>query len=154
MKSKRAKIGRPSTFTPELAERACAYIAQGLTVSQMAAKEGMPTFRTFFRWLASEGEAFAAFRQQYVRARELRAEARFERMRTIARKAERGLIDPAAARVSADIEKWCLGRESGKYGESLTLKGDKDNPLQHRVARELTDEELQALAAGGLRAAD
>ncbi|GHH56032.1 hypothetical protein GCM10009090_25120 [[Pseudomonas] boreopolis] len=131
-------------------------IAQGDSVARAAEAEGMPDARTIFRWLATddpEGKlGFEAFRQQYVRAREIRADARFERVDDIMLKVEQGEIDPAAARVMLDAIKWQAGKENAKrYGEAVTLKGDKDSPLHLRTVRELTDEELAAIAAGGLR---
>lgn len=156
------KVGRPSRFTPEWAERVCSKIAEGMAVYQVGKLEGFPAEATIYRWLAAEdvgqkeGEVgpHAAFREAYARACELRATPRFEKLRKIADDVARGAIDPQAARAAADIEKWCLGREMPKkYGDAMTLRGDKDNPLQIRKAPELSDEELAALAAGGLREA-
>jgi len=125
----------------------------------------MPSWRTVLRWLSTqdaedpsakpdEVRPFEAFRQQYARAREARADARFESIDHVLYRLAKKEIDPQSARVMIDAIKWQAGKENAKrYGESVTVKGDKDNPLQMRTARELTDEELQALALGGLGAA-
>lgn len=158
-------MGRPSSFTPEWAERICAKIAEGNAVYEVAELDGFPSEATIFRWLATqdpepkEGEEgkvrpHEAFREAYARACELRAQPRFERLRKYADQVASGAMDPQAARAAADIEKWCLGREAPKkYGDAVTVKGDPANPLQIRTKRELTDAELMALAAGGLREA-
>lgn len=149
-----AKLGRPSKFTPELAERVCQLVMEGMGIERIGKEAGFPTARSIYRWLGHDGAEYDAFRQSYARATEIRAGARFEKLRELGDRVAEGRIDPQAARAAADIEKWCLARESPKkYGDAMTLKGDKDNPLQVRKAPEFTDEELAALAAGGLREA-
>lgn len=154
--SKPVKTGRPSSFNPETAERLCMLIAQGRSVLSACEEDGMPNEATVFRWLATDDPdgnlGFEAFRKEYMRARELRADARFERLDEIMDEVRAGKLDPSAARVMMDAIKWQTGKENAKrYGDAVTVKGDKDNPLQVRTAKELTDEELIAIAAGGLR---
>ncbi|MEG0182009.1 MAG: hypothetical protein RR704_00935 [Stenotrophomonas sp.] len=134
-------------------------IAQGDSVAKAAEADGMPDARTIFRWLATEDAdgtlGFEAFRQQYVRAREIRADARFERLDEIMAMVEDKKLDPAAARVMMDAIKWQAGKENAKrYGEAVTLKGDKDNPVEIHSPRQLSDADLLAIAAGGLRGAE
>lgn len=118
--------GRPSTYTQEIADRICEAIAQGDSVAKIGETEGMPDARTIFRWLASNAggseEDPASFRQQYVRARASRADARFERLDEIMQKVEDGKLDPAAARVMMDAIKWQSGKENAKrYGDKVQL---------------------------------
>ena len=142
-------MGRPTRYTPELAEAVCKKITEGMSLPRIGRLPGYPHSATICRWLAREGEQFDVFREQYARAREARADARFEKLRELGDKAAAGKIDSRAARVAADIEKWCLSREAPKkYGDALTLKGDKDNPLHLRTSIDLSDAELLAVAAG------
>lgn len=156
-----------SSFTPEVGERICAKIAQGDSVRKACRGEGMPHWRTFMRWLATqdpepiEGEGagprpFDALRQHYARARELRADARFESVDHILYLLRAKKIDAQAARVMLDAVKWQTGKENARrYGEAVTLRGDKDNPVEvRRTERDLTDAELAAIAQGGLRGVD
>jgi hypothetical protein len=134
-------------------------IAQGNSVAAACKEDGMPDQKTIFRWLATddpEGKiGFEAFRQQYMRARELRADSRFERLDEIMEEVREKKLDPTAARVMMDAIKWQAGKENAKrYGESMTLKGDKDSPLEVRHVKQMTDEELLAVASGGLRGVD
>lgn len=131
-------MGAPSTFTPELGEAVCALIASGWSVRKVARTPGMPTERTIFRWLAAQDEPrqdgalgpFATFRDQYIRAREVRADARFERIDAVIHDMRCGRIDHNKARVEIDAIKWQTGKEAPKrYGEAVTLRGDADNPL-------------------------
>lgn len=148
----KAPPAKPTRFNPEIAERICVRIAEGRSVRSACSGDGFPAWRTFMRWLASEGEQFDALRQQYTRARECRADARFESLDRVIYELKLGKIDAQAARVMMDAIKWQTGKENAKrYGESVTVKGDKDAPLEVRSQRDLTDEELAAIAAGGLR---
>src|SRR5690349_6812761 len=65
------KPGRPSTYTPEIAERICAELAEGLLLSQVCAQPGMPHVATVFRWLDSS----PTFSESYARAKDLQADA-------------------------------------------------------------------------------
>ncbi|HST44504.1 MAG TPA: hypothetical protein VLK29_04685 [Luteimonas sp.] len=152
-------MARPSSFNAETAERLCMLIAQGHSVAAACKEDGMPDQKTIFRWLATDDPdgtiGFEAFRQQYMRARELRADARFERLDEIMEEVREKKIDPTAARVMMDAIKWQAGKENAKrYGESMTLKGDKDSPLEVRHVKQMSDEELLAVASGGLRGVD
>ncbi|MGH8037190.1 MAG: hypothetical protein ACREPD_05565 [Stenotrophomonas sp.] len=118
--------GRPSSYTQDLAERVCVLIAQGDSVAKIGEMDDMPDARTMFRWLASnaggEEDDPACFRQQYMRARACRADARFERLDEIMEMVGQGKLDPAAARVMMDAIKWQSGKENAKrYGEKVQL---------------------------------
>lgn len=73
-----------------------------------------------------------------MRAREARADARFEQVDEIMRKLEGGEIDHNQARVMLDGVKWQTGKEAPKrYGDRLELAGDKENPLVISVAERI-----------------
>lgn len=144
-----ATIGRPTLFTPVLAERICTKVAEGMGIERIGELEDFPDASTIYRWMAKDGAEYDAFREMYARACELRAGARFEKLREIGDKLLEGKLDPQAARVAADIEKWSLAREAPKkYGDAMTLKGDKDNPLRLAKAVDLSEDELLLIAAG------
>lgn len=160
-------MGRPSTFTPELAERLCQLIAEGRSLRRACRVEGMPDKETVRRWLSTQDEPvrmddgtlkpgpYTAFRAHYARACELRGEARNDEIDDYKAKLILKKIDPMTARVLIDATKWQASKEAPKkYGESVTLKGDKENPVEIRKAVSLDDDALAAIAAGGLRAAD
>jgi transposase-like protein len=57
------KTGRPSRYSPEIADAICDEIATtDHALHRICEREGMPEARTVYRWLES-------FRQQYARAR-------------------------------------------------------------------------------------
>src|SRR5215831_21284171 len=60
-----AKIGRPTKYSPEWAERFCELLAQGQSVRQICSQPGQPDKSQVYRWLDENGD----FRDQYARAR-------------------------------------------------------------------------------------
>lgn len=77
-----AGLGRPSDYTPELAERvleAISTTSRGLDFICQA-NDGFPSARTVHRWL----EQHDSFRQSYVRARERQADLIFDECLEIA----------------------------------------------------------------------
>lgn len=60
-------MGRPSTFTPEIAAKICEELAAGLSLRAICRKDGMPPESTVRQWEIDNVEGFAA---QSARARE------------------------------------------------------------------------------------
>src|SRR5688572_22965809 len=73
-------MGRPSDYTPELADAICARLADGESLRSVCQSDEMPDKRTVFRWLRTNDE----FRHQYTRAKEESADALSDEMLDIA----------------------------------------------------------------------
>lgn len=67
--------GRPTDYTAEIADAICMRLAAGESLRGICRDDGMPDASTVFRWLASQAEIYAPFREQYARAREVQADA-------------------------------------------------------------------------------
>lgn len=143
-------MGRPSSYTPVLAERVLSKLAELGSLRKVMADaeergdDTMPDQATVYRWLAAHPE----FREHYTRAREAADEPVSDEM-------ERVAYDPSLSsdqkRVMIDTLKWTLARRAPrKWGDSVTLKGDKDNPLRVATSKDLDDAALAAIASGGL----
>ena len=103
-------------YTDAIAERICELVAERVPVAEICAMEGMPDKATLYRWKRK----FPDFCANYTRAREERADARQDYVDELSMKMLAGLIDPAAARVAIDAEKWQMGKEKPKvYGERV-----------------------------------
>ena len=77
----------------------------------------MPSNETVRHWMLEEPELAA----NYARARELRADARADRIDEITSMIINGELDPQAAKVVIDAEKWLAGKEQPKkYGDKIT----------------------------------
>lgn len=105
--------------------RVCHGIANRLSLRKICAQDGMPTKETIRLWLLDDANFFA----QYTRAREARADERAEYIDEITEKVLEGTLDPQAARVIIDAEKWQAGKENSKrYGERRIIQGDDEAP--------------------------
>ena len=72
--------GRPTTYSPELADLICDRIVQGDSLRAISADEGFPCVATVFNWLRRHKE----FLEQYARAKEEQADAFAEEILDIA----------------------------------------------------------------------
>jgi hypothetical protein len=66
-----SKIGRPSTYTKEVADEICERLTEGEPLRQICRDERMPAWRTVYNWIAAD-DALAA---RIARARELGEDA-------------------------------------------------------------------------------
>lgn len=74
--------GAPSIYTDELGSRICAMIAEGKTLRQITATEGMPSMFAIMSWLGRGDKP--GFNEQYARAHEARSELMAEELLAIA----------------------------------------------------------------------
>lgn len=121
------KIGRPTMFSQELADKVCENIANGISLRQMCAEDdSLPDRRTIREWW-NKDETFAL---QIARAREEQADHFFEQIIEISQGTLHGKYDAYAARAAADQLKWVAGKLRPKvYGDKIdhTTNG-KDLP--------------------------
>lgn len=136
-----AKRGRPSKFTPEVADAICDRIAGGESLRTICEDEGMPGRRTVLDWLSDEG--MAEFRAKYVRAREAQADWHAEKIIEIAdtplvgrkTKTVDGKVEVTEGdmiehrRLQVDARKWYAEKLAPKkYGEKVQVGGADDLP--------------------------
>jgi len=72
--------GRPTDYTPELADRICAQLAEGYSLRKVCEPEDMPCKATIFNWMRTNKE----FLDQYARAKEESADAMADEILDIA----------------------------------------------------------------------
>lgn len=146
--------GRPSSFTPELADRICAELSEGRSLRTVCKAEDMPAVSTVFNWLRTKPE----FLEQYTRAKEEAADALADEIQDIADDGtndwmERLDKDSQGAgyvlngehvqrsRLRVEARKWIASKlKPKKYGDKLELAGDPKAPLTVQVVR-LGDEQ-------------
>lgn len=144
-------MGRSSDFSQEMADLICEGISSGLSLRQICAEDDMPDKATVFRWLSRD----ETFRDQYARAREAQSDAMLEDILDIADQYD-NLQDKLdvehiqRAKLRIDTRKWAMSKLSPKrYGDKVTLGGDPDNPINHKVEM---DAERFTRAIAGLAA--
>lgn len=136
--TKAAPVGRPSTYTPELADRVCALLAEGLSMRRVCEGEGMPDPSTVFRWIRTNEE----FRKQYARAKMESAHAFCEESIDIADDGTNDWMEKQNAegenigwifngeaiqrsKLRVDTRKWYASKLMPKvYGDKLELGGE------------------------------
>lgn len=137
-----AKLGRPSIYSTELAQRICDMVANRVSVWKICAMDDMPSEDTLYRWKRTIPE----FSELYARARRHRADARQDRIDFIAEQCGEGAIDPMTARLMIDAEKWQMAKEQPKaYGDKIEVEGS----VRHEHISEMSDDELSRIARSG-----
>lgn len=133
-------MGRPSDFTPEIANEICERLAEGESLRTICLDDDFPDRTTVRRWLAKGAtkdapEDLVAFRLQYAHARECQAETYAEKIVDDAMNA----TDAAIGRLRMDALKWAASKLAPKkYGDKIAhVGGDEgDAPIRHSVAVE------------------
>lgn len=116
-----AGLGRPSDYTPELADEICTRLANGESLRAICASDRddwMPSIGTILRWVSEKPE----FREQYARAREVQAETHADDIVTIADGPAEGddSVKTARDRLRVDSRKWVASKLlPKKYGDKL-----------------------------------
>ncbi len=141
---KKTKKGRPSLYTEALAAKICRRLAEGEPLRSICRDKAMPNKATVLRWLADK--ANADFRDQYVHAREMQADALFDEALEIADDASgdwstdkdgKKTLDHEhvqRSRLRVDTRKWAAGKLAPKrYGDKLQHTGEGGGPIRTEV---------------------
>ena len=118
--------GRPSDYTPELADEICLRILDDESLRSICRDPKMPDKTTVLRWLAKHDE----FRTQYAQARELQAESGFDDIEDLAASATPETVQ--VVKLQVDTRKWCLARKAPKkYGDKISqeITGKDGGPV-------------------------
>lgn len=143
------KGGRPSKYTPELAERICLAISNSTKGLHSICKEnsGFPCSDTIFTWLKDHKE----FSEQYARAREIQADLLATEILEIADDSSNDTLvtDKGReyenkewtnrSRLRVDSRKWLASKLAPKkYGDKLDVTSDGEK-LQQTVITYIPD---------------
>ena len=138
------KVGRPTIYSEELANKICSEIADGRSLRSICFEEDMPCKSAVFNWISANKE----FKEKYERACMERAEWLAEDLLEIADDGKNDWMqtnDPDnpgyrangehinRSRLRVDTRKWIASKMyPKKYGDKVetTLKGDPDAPVQ------------------------
>ena len=104
--------GRPTLYTPELADDICAHLSRGISLNRICQLHEMPGHTAVWQWL----ERYPEFAAKYARAREVQAEYYADEMVDISDTADKE--NAQAIRVRVDTRKWIAAKlRPKKYGE-------------------------------------
>lgn len=116
MSDTKRKVGRPSKYSDEMAEKICELIASGMSLRTVCSQDGMPSAVTVCKWL-SENEEFS---KQYARAREEQAVSFADEIISIADSVEPDSAAVAKAKLQIDSRKWLAAKMAPKkYGDKV-----------------------------------
>lgn len=117
-----AVTGRPSVYTPELADEICTRLANGESLRAICASDRddfIPAMGTILRWVVENPE----FQEQYAKAREVQAETLADDIVTIADgnpMADPDAVGVARDRLRVDARKWVASKLlPKKYGDRV-----------------------------------
>jgi hypothetical protein len=110
-----AKIGRPTKYSIEWAERFCTLIAEGRSVAEICERRDQPSQQSVYTWLRENQD----FLERYARAREAQADKFFKECIEIADAATHENCNVSRLRV--DTRKWAAARLAPKkYSDHIT----------------------------------
>jgi len=154
-------VGRPSKYTPELADKICARLAQGESLRTVTKSEDLPCAATVFNWLRIHDE----FLEQYERAKQESADALADEVLDIA---DNGMNDwmeyhdkegncigwklngehVQRSRLRIDTRKFLMSKmKPKKYGDKITNEHVGEININNKV----TVEEAKELDLAKLR---
>ena len=149
--------GRPSKFTPEIANEICRRIVSGESLRSVCFSENMPSRETVYQWMykarleSDKDSPLARFPDNYRAAREYQAEVVYDDLLEIADDATNDWMDKQFGQTTAripdpetaqrsklrvDTRKWILARMNRKrYGEKVTQEhtGEGGGPVNYVV---------------------
>lgn len=106
--------GRPSDYTPEIGHEICQNMIEGKSLARVCKDLGI-NYRTVFNWLKDNNKA--DFLQQYIRAREERADYLADDILDIA---DDITLQADDRRIRIDARKWYAGKLKPKaYGDKI-----------------------------------
>ena len=135
------QIGRPTTYTEEIALEICTRITEGEPLTRICRDDHMPAVSSVYLWLLKN----KTFSDLYTRAREDQSDTLADQIMDIGEEVPMMVItdedgkvtkriDPAGVnrnRLRVDARKWVAAKlKPRKYGDRQVLAGDPEAPLE------------------------
>lgn len=133
------------SYSPEIAKKICVLISQGLTPEKICESPDMPNASSIYSWCIEYPE----FLTMYELARERQMEVYSNDIINLTNNVREDVDAVAKVKLQLHARQWLMGKlKPKKYGDSTTIKGDKDNPLTITLSSAL-DHAIAARAATG-----
>lgn len=128
------KVGRPTKYSKELAQKICARLAMGESMRTVCKDESLPAMSTLFKWLSEIKE----FSEQYEKAKQESTDAMAEEILDIADDGTNDYMEIERAdgsvkevlnaehvqrsRLRVDTRKWLMAKmKPKKYGDKIDM---------------------------------
>lgn len=155
------KTGRPSKYTPEIAQEMCNRLANGEPLRQICRDEGFPAWQTVYDWMYRDdalGEEGVGLSGAIAKAREIGQDAIAEQIWLEVNQEPERILSEGGGRVDSGYVQWqkvkaeiglkLLAKWNPKrYGDKIALAGDRENPIQAQVDVSIFDTLVQNLEA-------
>jgi hypothetical protein len=121
------KIGRPSSYSDELAYKICERLSYGETLRSICLDPAMPSLTTIFRW----EEVNPKFRELSARAREKGTHQLADECIAIA---DDPNLEPHDKRIRIDTRLRLIGKWNAKrYGEKIEVEQNGEQTIRIRI---------------------
>lgn len=148
------KTGRPSKYTPEIAQRMCEMLAEGVPLREICRQDGFPEWRTVYDWMYRDEALSAAI----ARAREVGQDAIAEQIWLDMNQEPERILSEGGGRIDSGYVQWQKAKaEIGlkllakwnpkRYGDRMQLAGDAENPLKVEADVKIFDALIENLEA-------
>lgn len=112
-------MGRPSTFTQEIADEICRRLALDESLASICRDKHMPDVTTVYYWRNS----IEQFSQDYARARTDQGHTVADGIGDIRKQILAGEIEPDVGKAAADLAKWEASRRAARdYGDKQQVE--------------------------------
>lgn len=133
-----SKVGRPSEFTQELADKICEQLAIGYSMRTVAKDPELPSIETIFKWMRTN----EIFLKQYTRAKQEAADAMAEELLDISDDGTNDFMEDdynkgrtpgytvngeniQRSKLRVDTRKWLMAKMKPRtYGDKLDVVSD------------------------------
>jgi hypothetical protein len=152
------KMGRPSKYSPELAEEICQRLSEGEPLRKICRDEHMPFWTRIYDWMSKDEKLSVAI----AYARDMGYDAMAEECLIIADTPQLGqaqVMDDKGSRITIEdmlghrklqIEtrlKLLAKFNPKKYGDKVQVGGDPENPVHTKVTFDVFDTVLETVEA-------
>lgn len=128
-------VGRPSTYTEEIAKEVCKRLIVGQSLSKICEDPEMPGISTIYDWF----DKYPEFAERYAKAKEDQAETLIDGLLAIADEEE----DVNRARLKIETRKWIAAKMRPKrYGERIDITKTVDITVTG-IKRVIVDEAIE-----------
>ena len=161
MTAEKKKTGRPSKYSPEIATEIAQRLSDGEPLRQICRDDHMPAWRTVYDWMDKDdnlGAAGSGLSAAIARAREIGQDAIAEEILTALDANPERILSEGGNRIDAgyvqllrvrgDLKLKLLAKWNPKrYGDTIKIGGDADNPLTIKANVEIFGDILTNMQA-------
>lgn len=153
------KTGRPSKYSPEIAQKMCEMLAEGIPLREICRQDGFPEWRTVYDWMYRDdalGAAGTGLSAAIAHAREVGQDAIAEQIWLDMNQEPERILSEGGGRIDSGYVQWQKAKaEIGlkllakwnpkRYGDRVALAGDAESPLKIEADLTVFDTVLKGL---------